>query len=285
MLKVGGHLSTSGGLSTAFLKSQEIGANTFQIFSNSPRMWASRTISSEQILQFVKAKQELHIDPIYFHAPYILNLADAAEIGRKSVECLISELRLAHALSIKGTIVHVGSLKDNDKNIGFKTVIKNIKMVLENTPEETLFIIENAGSHKIGASLEEIGQLVSELNNPRIRVCLDTCHLFAAGYDISTQEKFDVFFEKFDQLIGLEKLEVFQVNDSKDSLGSFRDRHENIGKGTIGLETFRLLLNNSLTKNIPFILEVPGENKSGPNKANVDILKGLVDDRVKKPGD
>ena len=94
-----------------------------------------------------------------------------------------------------------------------------------------------------------------------------------------------MFFEKFDQLIGLEKLEVFQVNDSKDSLGSFRDRHENIGKGTIGLETFRLLLNNSLTKNIPFILEVPGENKSGPNKANVDILKGLVDDRVKKPGD
>jgi len=276
MLKVGGHLSTSGGLSNSFSKAQEIGANTFQIFSNSPRMWSSRNVLNEHINLFLQLKEKLKIDPIYFHAPYIINLANEYEIGKKSVEFLISELRTAHALSIKGTIVHVGSFKDNDQKIGFATVINNITQVLENTPENTLFIVENAGSHKIGATLEEIGQIISSLDNPRIRVCLDTCHMFAAGYDISTTEKFDVFFEKFDSLIGLEKLEVFQVNDSKDPLGSFRDRHENIGNGTMTLEPFKLLLNDPRTKNIPFILEVPGENKSGPNKENVDILKGLV---------
>lgn len=276
MLKVGGHLSTSGGLSNAFLKAQEIGANTFQIFSNSPRMWSSRNISKDQIHEFIQFKDRLQIHPIYFHAPYIINLANEGDIGKKSVDFLISELRLAFSLGIRGTIVHVGSFKENDREIGFNTVIKNIKMVLENTPEDTLFIIENAGSHKIGATLEEIGEIIADLKSHRVRVCLDTCHMFAAGYDISTQEKFDFFFKKFNQIVGLEKLEVFQVNDSKDFLGSFRDRHENIGVGTMTLEPFKLLLNDSRTKDIPFILEVPGENKSGPDKKNIDILKSLI---------
>lgn len=276
MIKIGGHLSTAGGLNNAFIRSQEIGANCIQIFSNSPRMWSPRPLTKQQIELFQKEKKDYSIDPVYFHAPYIINLANEGDIGKKSVDFLISELRMAYALGIKGTIIHTGSYVDNDKSTCYSKVLENINTVLANSPEETLFIIENAGSHKIGATLEEIGQIVSDLHNPRIRVCLDTCHMWAAGYDISTRKKFDEFLYVFDRLIGLEKLEVFQVNDSKDPFGSFRDRHENIGEGTMTLEPFRLLLNDSRTKDIPFILEVPGENKSGPDKKNIEVLKSLI---------
>lgn len=288
-MKIGGHLSTSGGFDKALDRTIEIGGNTLQIFASSPRQWNSYPVTDEQIKLFIQKKKELGIDPIYFHASYLVNLAFNNIIGEKSRQKLIDELTLASKMEIRGTIVHIGSfgvdpdIYATNPELGFATefdpysdVSLHGKEILNNTPKDTYLILENAGNRKIGKTLEQLAIIMEELSSDRVRVCLDTCHLWAAGYDLSSEEKFEKFFEEFDRLIGMEKLEVFQVNDSKDPLGSFRDRHENIGKGTMGMDVFRVLINHPKTRDIPFILEVPGTDKKGPDKENIEVLKSLA---------
>ncbi len=156
------------------------------------------------------------------------------------------------------------------------TLIKNIREIIQATPNNSFFIIENAGNKKIGQALEEISQIVKEINNPRLRLCLDTCHLFSAGYQFNNNKELDIFLEKLKQLDLLDKLELWHLNDSRDPFNSSRDRHENIGQGTIGLKEFKTLLNHKKTKNYPFIIETPGFDKQGPDKKNLDILKSLL---------
>lgn len=284
--KIGAHLSCAGGYVNALYKARDIGANCVQIFSNSPRMWKARNSAPEQDEQFILLKNDLGINPIYFHAPYLINLADTGRTGILSQEFLIQELLLSDKLGIKGTIVHLGSFKnklgtDTQINAGkgrhelWDALITQIKRVLEMTPPDTLFIIENSGNKKIGSDFDEIAGIIKDVDNERVRVCYDTCHGHAAGYDLSTKENFNAFLEVFDQKIGLEKLELFQINDSKDYLGSFRDRHENIGKGKIPLNVFTLLLNDERTKEKAFILEVPGQEKKGPDRENINLLKSM----------
>lgn len=275
-LKVGGHLSIAGGYHNALIKTAEIGGNCLQIFSSSPRQWRSDvSIHHSIISQFVELRTKLKIDPIYFHASYLVNFADSDRVGRASVQTLIAELQLAARMNIVGSIIHLGSFKQTEKPTlkQYDIVFKNVMTVLDSTPEGTYFIIENAGNKKLNWSLTELGFIVKELNHPRIKVCLDTCHLWGAGYDLSTEDKFKTYFDEFEQKVGLERLEVFQINDSKDSLGSFRDRHENLGMGQIPEEEFTMLVNSHLTKDKPFILEVPGLDKKGPDKANIDKFK------------
>lgn len=275
--KIGAHLSVAGGYANALDRAVAIGANCLQIFSSSPRIWGIAPVTEEQTGLFKEKKHTLAIDPVYFHASYLVNFADNERIGKASIQTLIQELHLAARMEILGSIIHLGSFKQQEQPTTeqYHILFSNIQQVLDQTPENVFFIIENAGNKKLCWSIDELGFIVKELNNPRVRVCLDTCHLWGAGYDLSTPEKFDAYFLEFEKKVGLEKLEVFQVNDSKDSLGSFRDRHENIGEGIIPLEEFRLLLNDPKTTDIPFILEVPGEDKKGPNKHNVEILKNL----------
>jgi len=280
-MKIGGHVSTAGGYINGLHKTIEIGGNCMQIFASSPRIWSSLNVENQTIQQFINTKIELNIDPIYFHASYLINLADAGFIGQRSRQRILEEMQLAEKMNIQGTIIHLGSYKEVDKTLPvseskYKILIENIAWVLENSTASSYFIIENAGNRKIGWNIDEIARIVNDLQDDRIRVCLDTCHLHAAGYDLSTKDKFTAFFEYFDKHIGIQKLEVFQINDSKDVLGSFRDRHENIGEGTIPNETFRLLTNEQITKYIPFILEVPGVEKKGPNKEQIEKFTSFI---------
>lgn len=283
MAKFGAHLSIAGGYKNALLKAKEIGCNSLQIFAASPRSWSKLNVDHSTIQQFNHLKRELGIDPIYFHASYLINLANESSGGHLSKKSLIEELNLAPKLGVKGTIIHLGSFKNTDVQLfkqlnkeRYGILIKNIKEVLNNTPHETLFIIENAGNRKIGRTLEEIGEIIKDVDDERVRVCLDTCHLFAAGYDFRTEEKLEDLLQTFNHFIGLEKLEVWQFNDSKDPFGSLRDRHENIGEGTIGLEVFKLIMNHPKMKDLPFIAETPGFDGLGPDKKNIDILKGML---------
>lgn len=276
---IGGHLSIVGGHQNALLKTQEIGGNCLQLFSSSPRNWSVTPPTDEQIAEFLKIKHQLMIDPLYFHASYLVNLADPGYIGERSVQTLTTELQLAKKMEVNGTIIHLGSFKLKDippTEEQYNVLFQNIQSVLDNTPSTTQFIVENAGNKKINCSLDELGIIVKKLNNPRVNVCLDTCHLWGAGYDISEKEKFDQYFKEFEEKVGLEKLELFQINDSKDTLGSYRDRHENIGEGQIPQGTFRLLLSDERTKNKPFLLETPGFDKKGPDRKNIEILKSFV---------
>lgn len=282
-IRIGGHLSISKGYISALESIVEKGGNALQIFSTSPRIWKPAVVSNEIAEAFLKRKQELNIDPVFFHASYLVNLADNDRIGEVSRNALISELTLQPRMGIRGSIIHLGSFKDKDSTYDglfeherFPTLISNIREILAETPEKSTFIIEDVATRKIGQKLEELAQIMNKVNSPRIKVCLDTCHLHAAGYDLSTEEGFEIFFNRFDKLIGMNNLELFHLNDSRDIFGSMRDRHENLGEGNIPKNVFRQLLNNPRTKNIPFILETPGFDKNGPDKKNVDIAKSFI---------
>jgi deoxyribonuclease-4 len=282
-MKLGAHLSVAGGFTNAINKATTIGGNCLQIFSCSPRSWSFTRLSDQQKDEFINLKRKLNISPIYFHASYLVNLANSSKGGTISKNSLIHELKLASQLGIKGSIIHLGSLKEdnpqttlNETIYSYETLIDSIKEVIAKTPEDTLFIIENAGNKKIGQKIVQIEKIIKDVDSQRVRVCLDTCHLYSAGYDISSKTKLDNFIHMFDSLIGLKKLEVIHLNDSRDLLNTGRDRHENIGEGTLGLETFRLLLNHPKLKHVPFIIETPGFDKKGPDKQNLDILKSLL---------
>jgi len=272
-MKLGAHLSISSGYANALKNIKNIGGNCLQIFSISPRGWAFAKVDEESINQFTSLKSKLKIDPVFFHTSYLINLADTGRIGQLSKQFLKHELNIAFQYGIKGTIVHLGSFKGNIK---YKDLALNIKEILDQTPKNTFFIIENAGNKKIGQNLKEIARIIKEVNNDRVRVCLDTCHLYSAGYDLSTPEKLEQFIKVFDSLIGLEKLELFHFNDSKDPFNSGCDRHENIGQGTIPIDEFRLIMFHQKLKHLSFIIETPGFDQNGPDKKNLDILKSLL---------
>jgi len=277
MLKLGAHQSIAGGLDKAIERVVKIGGNCLQIFSSSPRGWSFTKLNDHQINQFIKTAEKLSVSPIYFHASYLINLADDGKIGQLSKQSLINELNLAQKLKIKGSIVHLGSYKNKVESSKYQVLINNIKEILEKTPKETFFIIENAGNRKIGQSLEEISLIFKDVKNHRLKLCLDTCHLFSNGYKFETEKELDQFLEKLEKLNILDKLEVWHLNDSRDPFNSGKDRHENIGQGTIGLNEFKTLLNHQKTKKYPFIIETPGFGKEGPDKKNLDILKSLVE--------
>lgn len=271
-MKIGAHTSIVGGYTAALERVVEKGGNCMQIFASSPRFWTQPNISDEVVQEFKQKKEELRVGPTYFHASYLINLANPEKGGYASVSALTKELTLAHRMGITGSIIHLGSLANGT----YEKLIINIQRVLEATPDDVLFIAENAGTRKIGTTIDELGNIIRDVSSDKLRVCLDTCHLHAAGYDLSSKKEFESFFADFDKKIGMEKLEVVHINDSKDPFGSHRDRHENIGEGKISPEVFNLFLNHKLTKNLPFILEVPGFDKKGPDKRNFDILKSFV---------
>jgi len=275
-MKLGAHQSISGGYSEALKKITSIGGNCLQIFSSSPRGWNFAKPTNEEIKQFLILNSKFSINPIYFHATYLINLADDSRIGYMSKLSLISELNLASKLKIKGSIVHLGSFKDQKSNIKYQKLISNIKEILKKTPQDTFFIIENSGNRKIGQTLEEIAQIVKDVNNPRVRLCFDTCHLFSNGYKFDTAKELDVFLDKLDKLDLLDKLEVWHLNDSRDEFNSGHDRHDNIGEGKMNIDEFKILLNHKKMKNYPFIIETPGFDGNGPDQKNLDILKSLI---------
>lgn len=280
--KLGAHLSISGGYDKALERIKNIGGNCLQIFSSSPRGWNKAKTTVDQINLFKKKKDLLVIKPVYFHASYLINLADNGRIGNLSKEMLINELQIASQLDIVGSIIHLGSFKKNlpvvwdvSKDKKYSVLITNILEVLTNTPKDTFFIIENAGNRKIGQTLEEISRIIKDLNDERVKICLDTCHLSSTGYRFTTDRELNLLLNKLDKLNLLNKLELWHVNDSRDPFDSFHDRHENIGQGTIGLQTFKTLLNHPKTRNYPFIIETPGFDNNGPDKKNLDILKNM----------
>lgn len=275
-MNLGAHQSIAGGYSEALKRIKKIGGKCLQIFSSSPRGWSFTHLNEQDVKQFLKLKLEFHIDPVYFHASYLINLADEGKIGYLSKLSLVNEMITASKLNIKGSIVHLGSYKNQKEKSKYQKLITNIKEILSRTPQESLFIIENSGTRKIGQNLEEIAQIFKEVSNSRLRLCLDTCHLFSNGYRFENKKELDNFINQLKKLSLFDKLELWHLNDSRDSFNSGKDRHQNIGQGTIGINEFKILLNHPLTKNYPFIIETPGFDNHGPDEKNLDILKSLI---------
>lgn len=276
-MNIGAHVSTAGGLHTAFGRAADIGAETIQIFASSPRAWKFRDLKPDAVAKFTSAAEETGIGPVFIHGSYLVNIAGAPDLVAKSVDCLIRNMEVAAEIGAAGVVFHAGSHKGR----GFDAVIgpaaAALSEVLEASPPGPLLLVENSagmGAH-LGASFEELGEMISAVGSDRFKVCLDTEHCFAAGYDIADPDGIEAAMDEFDRCIGLDRLVVVHANDAKVEMGSGVDRHDNIGDGYIGIAGFEVIMGHDAFSDVPFILEVPGPDKKGPDKDNVDRLKSI----------
>ena len=276
-MRLGAHVSASGGVDRAIDRAQEMGAETIQIFASSPRAWAFKPVSEDHALAFRTKSEETGIGPTFLHGSYLVNVGGTPELVQKSIDSLSAHLNAASQIGARGVIFHGGS----HKGVGFDGILDQaagaLQAVLSQTPDDVFLIIENSagmGAH-IGASFGEIHRLIDAIDSPRVMVCLDTEHCFAAGYDLADPEGIDVAMDEFDREIGLAKLVAVHANDAKVELGSGVDRHENIGEGYIGIKGFEVIMGHPAFRDAPFVLEVPGPDKKGPDKENLDRLKAI----------
>ena len=277
-MKIGAHVSSAGGISKAVDRGAEIGCETIQIFGSSPQGWAFKPVPEAEIIAFRQKTAETGIGPAFLHAIYLINLGTPNQDNlEKGIQSLISYMTLAAEIGAGGVIFHPGS----HRGVGYEGIlpqaVTSIQRVLENAPEGPYLCLENMagmGQH-IGAKFAELGGILKAVDNPRLRVCLDTQHSFAAGYDLTTQDGVEAMIAEFDEVIGLDSLVAVHANDSKQLCGSGVDRHDNIGEGFIGEQGFQAIMGNPAFRDVPFFLEVPGFEGKGPDQRNVDILKNI----------
>lgn len=277
-MRIGAHVSTAGGLDKAIDRALELGAETIQIFGSPPQSWFSKPYPAEQIRAFKEKAAKAQIGPTFLHGVYLVNLAtENPENLAKSIHSLTTYLHLAAQIEALGVIFHVGS----HRGIGFEGVLGQIvasmRRILEETPPQTWLVIENnAGQgQQVGASFGEIATLRRELASPRIKVCLDTCHTLASGYQVTTVEGLEATMAELDREIGVANLVAVHANDSKSPLNSNVDRHANIGEGYIGTQGFEVIMSHPAFRDVPFLLEVPGFDGKGPDRENVERLRAL----------
>lgn len=273
---IGAHVSTAGGLDLSFDRAMEIGATCTQIFLSPPQQWRTIDYPENVITKYLAKLDSTGIGPNFVHGIYLINLAsDNPDNLQKSINWLIWSQKTCTRLKLSGTNFHLGSHGGKGFSIVVDKVQRSLSQILEKSPGTNL-ILENAGGGAIGGRFSEIGTLIKSLKDQRLKVCIDTQHAFASGYNLRTKEGLEQMLEEVEREIGLKNVVMIHANDSKTELGSGRDRHENIGEGLIGKEGFKLLLNHPKLCQIPFILEVPGFTNSGPDAENIQILKSLA---------
>lgn len=277
-MKIGAHVSTAGGISKAVGRGVEIGCEALQIFGSSPQGWAFKPVPGDEVEAFRQEMAEAGMGPVFLHAIYLINLGTPKEdVLAKGVQSLINYMGLASTIGAAGVIVHPGSHGGAGYEAIFPQVVSSIRQVLDHSPEGPVLALENMagmGQH-IGAKFEDLGRILHEIDSPRLKVCLDTQHCFAAGYDMATREGIDAMIAEFDREVGASNLLAVHANDSKRPLGSGVDRHDNIGEGFIGEEGFAAIMGNPAFQDAPFLLEVPGFEGKGPDSQNIDILKKI----------
>lgn len=281
-LRIGIHTSTAGGVEMAAERAYRLGANTFQIFSSSPRQWKPYSLAQSQCEAMRSLREKYGIGPMAIHSSYLVNLASATpEFHRKSVVAFRGELERAIALGADYLVLHPGSFRGRSREEGLELVAKSIAEAAEGLELEKCnfkVLIENtAGAEfSLGGSFDQVAHLLEYLKPVcPVGACIDTCHTHVSGYDIVSETGWQQTMQKLDGTVGLANVAVWHCNDAKDACGSKRDRHEHIGKGTIGLEPFRRLLNDPRTEHASFIAETPID-EPGDDLRNIETLKSLV---------
>ena len=286
-MRIGIHTSTAGSLEKAAIKANELGANTFQIFSASPRMWRAKTPDAQAIklLNDYRAKHDL--TPLVIHGSYLINLgAPPSIIREKSIEACAGELQRAILIGAEYLVIHPGSYRNLTVEEGIQNVAEGLAQAwravdakLRKRPKLTILLENTAGAGaQLGGNLQELAT-IRELAVPHLDIsigyCLDTCHCYVSGFDLSSQTGFQHLLATAADILGLNNIPVFHANDSKGAFGSHRDRHANIGAGYIGCEGFRRILNHPDLREKAFILETPID-EPGDDLRNVEALKELV---------
>lgn len=277
----GAHVATAGKFLTTPQRAAEMGANTLQIFASNPRGWRPTVYTPDEGAQFQQACQEAGIQKTFIHMIYLTSYGTPnEELRDKSITALRHTLKMGDLLGVAGVVTHLGS----HKGLGLEQALERLAdglMKSLSDSQDCLVLIENSAGAggNIGSSIDELAQILHATDDHnRVKVCLDTAHLFASGYNIRTPQGWDELVNEVDAKIGWDKVVVLHCNDSKVDLGAKVDRHENIGHGFIGEDGFRAILTHPKLKNsdLPLILEVPGMDGTGPDKANLDKLKLLA---------
>ena len=281
MLIIGSHVGykKDSGLVGSVKEALSYDANTFMFYTGAPQNTIRSSIDLENVKEAYKLMQDNGIDKnnVIVHAPYIINLANGDE-SKFNFSCnfLSEELKRVNTLGMKYLVLHPGSHVGQGVDIGISNIIKALNKVLSNDESDVMILLETMAGKgsELGKTFEELKQIIDGIKKKeRIGICLDTCHLNDAGYDLNN---FNEVLDSFDKIIGIDKIKCIHINDSKNSLGSHKDRHENVGKGTIGLDNLINIINNSKLKDVPKILETPYIDGKAPYKKEIALIRSKI---------
>jgi deoxyribonuclease-4 len=279
-MRFGFHISIAGGFSKVAGRARVRGCKTIQLFSRNPRGWKYDPIDEKEVEGFRASIQSSGLFPAFLHLPYLPNIASQeSKFYKRSVDSIITDLERAEQLGAQYLIIHIGHRLESSEDEAIEAVSRGINQAFERVKNPVILLLENTAGQgtEIGNTFEQIKKIIDGVHEKeRMSVCLDTAHSFEAGYDFSKKEGIERTLELFDQTIGLNRLQLLHLNDSKTPLGSRKDRHWHIGEGYIGLEGFRQLVNHPLLRHLPGIMETPRKDTVEDLK-NMKVIRSLVD--------
>ncbi len=278
---LGAHMSIAGGVDKALIRGASIGCQAIQIFLKNNTQWAGRPYGDEERRDFFRFKKRFRIRVVIAHDCYLINLASAhSDVRRKSLLALEDECIRAEQLGLPFLVIHPGSHLGQGEKTGLRQIGEGVQQIIERTAQSAVRILfeTTAGQGtSLGYQFDQLAELLALVGSEaRTGVCFDTAHVFAAGYDLRSARGYATTFRRFDQIIGLRRLHVFHLNDSQKPLGSRVDRHEHIGRGLLGLEPFRRLLNDPRFRNVPMVLETPKGPDLKEDIENLQVLRSLI---------
>jgi len=278
-MRIGFHVSISGGFSLSVQRAFELGCTCMQIFSRNPRGWTVKPLDKNDINEFKKLREKWDIGPVFVHTNYLINLASSKpDLYEKSIEQVVIDLERTEALGAEYLVTHLGSASGQGPEWMIDRVSGALNMAMKLHPLKATILLENTAGEKgdIGYELEQVREVISRIKDPsRIGICYDTCHGFAAGYDLRTKKDVDVLAKKIDAIIGLKRLKGMHLNDCLRDYGSHVDRHWHIGEGKVGLDGFKALLNHPAFKDVPKIMETPKDTEEDDPR-NMRTVKSLL---------
>jgi deoxyribonuclease-4 len=280
-LLLGAHQSIAGGVENSLARGQEAGCDTIQIFVKTPNRWVSKPIAKENAIAFRAAVDETGIWPVFAHSLYLINLATPDDaLWQKSLDALVDDLERCEQLDLPGLVIHPGSHMGSGEETGIARIASALDAAHARLPgygvQVWLEVTAGQGDH-LGYRFAQLRDMIDAVKEPeRLGVCFDTAHAFAAGYELRTRDGYEATWRQFDETLGLDRLKAIHLNDSKKELGSRVDRHEHIGKGLLGLEPFRFLLNDPRFRGIPMTLETEKSEDLAEDKENLAVLRSLV---------
>lgn len=278
---LGSHMSTAGGMAKGLIRGESIGCTAIQIFVKGNTRWQFPPLKDADIEAFRKGLETGNIRSVIAHAIYLVNLAsDKPDLLRKSIDDMVDELTRCETLGVPGVVMHPGSHCGRGEEAGLDSIVKGLDEIFDATPDmkAQIYLETTAGQgSNLGYVFEHLAYIIERVKRPeRLGVCLDTCHVFAAGFDIRTKEGYDAMWADFDKIIGMDRLKALHLNDSKQPMGSKKDRHEHIGKGEMGLEPFRFIMNDPRLALIPKVLETEKDENMTEDVENMNVLKSLM---------
>ncbi len=283
---LGAHMSIAGGVFNAPARGKSIGCDTIQIFVKNANQWVGKPITDEEAEKFQQASKETGIQPIFSHNSYLINLASPDDgLYKKSADAMLDELERSEKLRLPFLVMHPGAHVGSGEEAGLNRIARAINGLFKKTRGYNVKIaLETTAGQKsnLGYTFEQLAALIEAVKDKkRVCVCYDTCHTFAAGYDLRTKKAYEATFAQFNAVVGLDRICAFHLNDSVNELGSRIDRHAHIGQGQIGEEGFRLLMNDERFATIPMVLETPKGPDMAEDVVNLKVLRALIKKKKK----